>query len=35
MVKKIIKFYGVWCHPCKRLAPIFEEIKKDPKYEGN
>lgn len=34
MVKKIIKFYGVWCQPCKQLGPIFEEIKKDPKYEG-
>jgi thioredoxin 1 len=26
---KVIKFYGERCHPCKLLAPIFNEIKSE------
>jgi len=25
----IIDFYGDWCAPCKRFAPVFEKVSKD------
>jgi thiol-disulfide isomerase/thioredoxin len=30
--KIIIKVYTSWCGPCKNIAPRFEEISRDPKY---
>ena len=31
-VPSVIDFYAVWCDPCKRLAPIMDEMAK--KYDG-
>ena len=28
MLKKVVRIHASWCQPCKRLAPIFEEISK-------
>ena len=27
--KIIVKFSAVWCAPCKKINPLFEEFKKD------
>jgi thioredoxin 1 len=26
---EVKKFYGEWCSPCKLLAPVIEDIKKE------
>jgi len=26
---KVYDFYADWCNPCKRLAPIFDDLKKE------
>ena len=31
-MKKVIKFYGDWCGPCRLYAPTFDKIAE--KYDG-
>lgn len=31
---EVLKFSAIWCVPCKQLAPKFDEISKNPKYNS-
>ena len=28
-MKKVLKFYGDWCQPCKAMQPAFTAVKKE------